>query len=129
MSCRLTTALVALLAFCFPAVALSDTGMRASYHAVFVKRPASAMSNRLIQAANDAARAFTADKREAFNASPVVPGARSSPGRRAGRTNPWIKLTAPGGESVHINVEQVTSVRVDTEMSGANTQLDLASGR
>jgi hypothetical protein len=42
---------------------------------------------------------------------------------------PWIRLTGPGGEAVHINVEQVTSVRPDAEMPGANTQLDLASGK
>jgi hypothetical protein len=129
MSCGLTTELVALLVCCFPTVAPWDTGMRADCPAVVVNRPASTMSNRLIEAANDAARTFTADKREAFNASPMVPRAWSGPGRRSGRTNPWIKLTAPGGEPVHINVEQVTSVRPDTEMSGANTQLDLASGR
>jgi hypothetical protein len=38
-------------------------------------------------------------------------------------------LTGPGGEPVHINVEQITSVKSDTEISGARTQLDLASGK
>jgi hypothetical protein len=38
-------------------------------------------------------------------------------------------LTGPGGEPVHINVEQITSVKSDTEVSGARTQLDLASGK
>jgi Tripartite tricarboxylate transporter family receptor len=41
----------------------------------------------------------------------------------------WIKLTAPGGGLIHINVEQVTSVRSDTQVPGANAQLDLASGK
>src|SRR5262249_18025606 len=63
------------------------------------------------------------------NASPIVSRARSRPRRRAGTTRSWVKLTAPGGEPVHINVEQVTSVRPDTEMPGAKTQLDLTSGR
>lgn len=48
---------------------------------------------------------------------------------RAVVKKPWIRLTGPGGEAVHINVEQVTSVRPDAEMPGANTQLDLASGK
>jgi len=48
---------------------------------------------------------------------------------RAVVKKPWVRLTAPGGEAVHINVEQVTSVRPDAEMPGANTQLDLASGK
>lgn len=47
---------------------------------------------------------------------------------RAVVKKPWIRLTGPRGEAVHINVEQVTSVRPDTGMPRANTQLDLASG-
>jgi hypothetical protein len=41
----------------------------------------------------------------------------------------WIKLTAPGGGMIHINVGQVVSVRSDTQIPGANAQLDLASGK
>jgi hypothetical protein len=41
----------------------------------------------------------------------------------------WIKLTEPGGKLIHINVEQVTSVRADTQIPGARAQLDLASGK
>ena len=52
-----------------------------------------------------------------------------APDHRAVVKKPWIRLTGPGGEAVHINVEQVTSVRPDAEMRGANTQLDLASGK
>jgi hypothetical protein len=48
---------------------------------------------------------------------------------RAVVKKPWIRLTGPGGEAVHINVEQVTSVRPDAEMPGASAQLDLASGK
>ena len=48
---------------------------------------------------------------------------------RAVVKKPWIRLTGPRGEAVHINVEQLASVRPDTEMPGANTQLDLASGK
>ena len=46
-----------------------------------------------------------------------------------GSTLVWIKLTAPGGGPIHINVEQVTSVRSDTQIPGANAQLDLTSGK
>jgi len=50
-------------------------------------------------------------------------------GGSPGRTMSWIKLTGPGGEPVHINVAQITSVRSDAEIPGARTQLDLASGK
>jgi hypothetical protein len=64
------------------------------------------------------------------NAAPVSP-ASSSFGRGGitGRTMVWIKLTEPGGKLIHINVEQVTSVRSDTQIPGARAQLDLASGK
>src|SRR5262249_49126161 len=96
--------------------------------AVDVKRPVSTMSGRPTESVNEAARISTADEREALAASPLVPCALSSR-TSAGRTKLWIKLTAPGGGPVHINVEQIASVRADTEMPGANTQLDLASGK
>jgi uncharacterized protein YlzI (FlbEa/FlbD family) len=41
----------------------------------------------------------------------------------------WIKLTEPGGKLIHINVEQVTSVRSDTQIPGAKAQIDLTSGK
>jgi hypothetical protein len=44
-------------------------------------------------------------------------------------TMAWIKLTEPGGNLIHINVEQVTSVRSGTQIPGAKAQLDLASGK
>ena len=34
----------------------------------------------------------------------------------------WIKLTVPGGNLIHINVEHVTSVRSDTQIPGAKAQ-------
>ncbi|MDI3561749.1 hypothetical protein [Bradyrhizobium sp. Arg816] len=40
-----------------------------------------------------------------------------------------LKLTEPNGKSVHINVAQVTFIRSDTHISGANTELGLASGK
>src|SRR5215510_7136902 len=40
-----------------------------------------------------------------------------------------VTLSTPGGGAIHINVEQVTSVRSDTQIPGAKAQLDLASGK
>ena len=129
MSCKVAPALAALLVFCFSAIVLPDAGNRETNHAAVVKRPASTAPDRATEAVSYAARTFTSDVREAFAASLLVPCARSSRGAGGGKTKPWIKLTAPGGEPVHINVGQVASVRSDTEMSGANTQVDLASGK
>jgi hypothetical protein len=129
MPCKATTALIALLVFCFPPVALADSGNRAGRDGVFVKRPMLTMSNEPTGAVSDAARTFTADKKGEFAASPLVPRARFSRGGSAVRTKPWIKFTGPRGEPVYINVEQMTSVRSDTEISEAKTQLELASGK
>ena len=41
----------------------------------------------------------------------------------------WIELTEPGGNLIHVNVEQVTSVRSGTQIPGAKAQLDFASGK
>ena len=41
----------------------------------------------------------------------------------------WIKLTEPNGKLIHINVEQVTSIRSDTQIPGAKAELGLASGK
>jgi hypothetical protein len=87
------------------------------------------MSDRPTEAVSYAARTFPADEKEAFAASPLLPCARSSRGAGGGGTKHWIKLTAPGGEPVHINVDQIASIRPDIEMSGANAQVDLASGK
>ena len=129
MSCKVAPALAALLVFCSSPIVLPDAGNRETNHAAIVKRPASTASDRATEAVSYAARTHTSDEKEAFAASPLVPCARSSRGAGGGKTRPWIKLTAPGGEPVHINVDQIASVRSDTEMSGANTQVDLASGK
>jgi uncharacterized protein YlzI (FlbEa/FlbD family) len=121
--------LAALLVFCSSPIALPDAGNRETNHAAVVKRPASTASDRATEAVSYAARTHTSDEKEAFAASPLVRCARSGRGAGRGKTKLWIKLTAPGGEPVHINVDQIASVRSDTEMSGANTQVDLASGK
>ncbi|MVT64880.1 hypothetical protein GPL21_07140 [Bradyrhizobium pachyrhizi] len=48
-------------------------------------------------------------------------------GQRGGLS--WIKLTEPNGKQIHVNVSQVTSVRFDTQIPGANAALDFASGK
>src|SRR5215468_6446765 len=58
--------------------------------------------------------------------------AQSAPFRRdgiAGRSRVWIRLTEPGGKSIHINLGHVTTVRSDTQIPGAKAQLDLTSGK
>jgi uncharacterized protein YlzI (FlbEa/FlbD family) len=48
-------------------------------------------------------------------------------GRRGGV--PWIKLTEPNGNLIHINVTQVTFIRADTQIPGANAELGMTSGK
>ena len=89
----------------------------------------STMFNGRTWAVNDAAKPFDAEEKGAFAAPPLVPSARFCRGGSSGRTRPWIELTGPDGEPVHINVEQIVSIRSGTEIPGARTQLDLASGK
>ena len=127
---KATTALAALLVFGTASVVLADTN-RPDYHGLFAQRPVSMMSNGRTGAVNDAAKPFTTEEEASFAASQLalvqsVPFCR---GGITGRTMPWIKLTEPGGKLIHINVEQVTSVRSDTQIPGAKAQLDLTSGK
>jgi uncharacterized protein YlzI (FlbEa/FlbD family) len=46
-----------------------------------------------------------------------------------GTTMVWIKLTEPGGSPIHVNAEQIISIRSNTQILGAKAQLDLASGK
>jgi hypothetical protein len=41
----------------------------------------------------------------------------------------WIRLTEPGGNAIHVNLEQITSIRSTTQVPGARAQLDFASGK
>jgi uncharacterized protein YlzI (FlbEa/FlbD family) len=127
--CTASTALIALLVFGFPSVVLADTNNRTGHHGLFVQRPMSTMFNGRTWAVNDAAKPFNAEEKGSFATLPIVPSAPFCRGGSSGRTKPWIELTAPGGEPVHINVEQIASIRSDTEIPGAGTRLDLASGK
>jgi uncharacterized protein YlzI (FlbEa/FlbD family) len=48
-------------------------------------------------------------------------------GQRGGA--PWIKLTEPNGNLIHINVAQITFIKADTQVPGANAELSMASGK
>ena len=122
-------ALIALLVFGLPSVIFADTDNWIGHHGSFVQRPMSTMSNGGTRAVNDAAKPFNPEEKGSFAASPLVPSARFCRGDSSRGTKPWIELTGPGGEPVHINVEHIASIRSDTEIPGARTQLDLASGK
>jgi uncharacterized protein YlzI (FlbEa/FlbD family) len=134
MPCMASAALVAQLVFGFRSVVLADTNNWTGHHGLFVQRPMSTMLNGRTWAVNDAAKPFNAEEKGSFAASPLVPSAPFCRGGGSGRTKPWIKkpwikLTEPGGEPVHVNVEQIASIRSVTEIPGVRTQLDLASGK
>jgi hypothetical protein len=118
--------LIALLVLGFPLVVWADTNDRTGHHGLFVM---STMLNGRTKAVNDAAKPFNAEQTGTFAASPLVPSAALCRGGNSGGQKPWIELTDPGGAPVHINVEQIASVRSDTEIPGAKTALDLASGK
>jgi hypothetical protein len=128
---KATTALAALVVFGTASVVLADTNNRPDYHGLFAQRPVSMMSNGRTGAVNDAAKPFTTEEKASFAASQLalVQSAPFCRGGITGRTMPWIRLTEPGGKLIHINVEQVTSVRSDPQIPGARAQLDLASGK
>jgi hypothetical protein len=127
---KATTALATLLIIGTASVVLADTNPP-DYYSLFAQRPVSMMSNGRTGAVNDAAKPFTTEEEASFAASQLalVQSAPSCRGGITGRTMPWIKLTEPGGKLIHINVEQVTSIRSDTQIPGARAQLDLVSGK
>jgi hypothetical protein len=89
------------------------------------------ISNDRTGAVNHTVRPFTAEE-NAWFAAPQSTLVQSAPFCVRGITGTrmaWIKLTEPGGKLIHINVDQVTSVRSDTQIPGAKAQLDLASGK
>jgi len=115
MPCKAPTALIALLVFGFPSAVFAETNNRAGHHRLFVQRPVAMMSNSRTRPVDDAAKAFTAEDKGAFAASQLVPNVPFGRGGSSGGTKRWIKLTGASGEPVHINVEQVSSVRSDSE--------------
>jgi len=129
MSRKVTTTLAALLVFGTASTVLADANNRTDYLGSF-GRPVSMMSNGRTGAVNDAAKPFTTEKSASFAASqPAL--AQIPPFRRGitGKTIVWIKLTEPGGNLIHINLEHITSVRSATLIPSARAQLDLTSGK
>ena len=126
------TALAALLLFGSAAAVLADTDARTDRHGSVVRRAVSAaMPNGRTGAVNHAVKSFTAEE-NAWFAAPQLAVATNSPLCLRGitdRTMAWIELTEPGGNLIHINVEQVRSVRSNTQIPGAKAQLDFASGK
>jgi hypothetical protein len=132
MPSKTTTALAALLFFGSASAALANTNNRNHHQGSVVGRAVSVtMSSVGAGAVNHAQKPSTAEEKAGFG-TPQLALAERAPFCRPGitdRTMAWIKLTVPGGSLIHINVEQVTSVRSDTQIPGAKAQLDLASGK
>jgi hypothetical protein len=113
MSRKAATTLAVLLVFGTASAVLADADNRTDHQGSFGQRSVSMMS----------------DGRTAASQLAVVNSAPFCRDGIAGRSRAWIKLTEPGGKSIHINVEHVTSVRSDTQIPGAGAQLDLTSGK
>ncbi|HMF26460.1 MAG TPA: hypothetical protein VKG24_30675 [Pseudolabrys sp.] len=129
MSRKVATTLAGLIVFGTASTVLADVNNRGDYLGSF-GRPASMMSNGRTRAVNDAAKPFTTEKNASFAASQPAP-TQSVPFRRSikSKTSAWIKLTEPGGNLIHINLEHITSVRSATLIPSARAQLDLTSGK
>jgi hypothetical protein len=129
---RTKTALAALLFFGSASAVLADTHNRTDHHGSVARREVSVtMSQGRARVINHAVKPFTAEE-NAWIAAPQLALVQNAPfcgPGIAGITKAWIKLTEPSGKPIHINVEQVTSVRSDTQIPGAKAQLDLASGK
>jgi len=119
----------ALLAFAAASAALADADSQTVYGAL-VERPA-AMSTGRTRVLNDVAKPLRIEENASSAASElrVVESAALRRDGIARRSRVWIRLTEPGGKSIHINLEHVTAVRSDTQIPGARTQLDLTSGK
>ena len=128
--CRKAAATLAvLLAFGTASAALADADSQTVYSAL-LERPAS-MSTGRIGVLNDVAKPLRIEE-NASSAAPELRVVESAALRRdgiAGRSRVWIRLTEPGGKSIHINLEHVTAIRSDTQIPGAKAQLDLTSGK
>ena len=128
--CRKAAATLAvLLAFGTASAALADADSETVYSAL-LERPAS-MSTGRIGVLNDVAKPLRIEENASSAASElrVVESVALRRDGIAGRSRVWIRLTEPGGKSIHINLEHVTAVRSDTQIPGARAQLDLTSGK
>lgn len=132
MVSKITTVLSTLIFFGCASSALAGSHTRTDYHDPIASRhaiSAALSSDRAGVLGRTGGPGITEEKAWLNVPGPAV--VQTAPVCHAitGSTLVWIKLTAPGGGPIHINVEQVTSVRSDTQIPGANAQLDLTSGK
>jgi hypothetical protein len=130
MSRKAATTLAVLLVFGTASTVLADASNPADYLSSFDKGPMPMRSNDRTRTVNTVAGPFATEKNASFAASQPAP-TQTVPFRRSitSKTSVWIKLTEPGGNLIHINLEHITSVRSATLIPSARAQLDLASGK
>ena len=130
MSRKAATTLAVLFVFGTASAVLADANNRTDYLGSFDQRPVSIRSDGRTGAVNDAAKLLTTEKNASTAASQLA-FAQSARFRRGitGKSIVWIKLTEPGGNSIHINLEHITSVRSASLIPRASAQLDLTSGK
>lgn len=87
------------------------------------------ISNDYTAALSRAKMSFAAEQALSLAAPQLAPALGAPLCRRGATEMTWIMLTEPGGKPIYISVEQVTTVRSDTQIPGARAQLDLASGK
>jgi len=107
------------------AVAFADTSNRTDYRSPFVAEAVSKAPADRIAAVRNAVNgneSLAASQRALLQSAFFCRGGIDL-------TTVWIKLTEPGGKAIHINLEQITSIRSTTQVPGAKAQLDLASGK
>jgi hypothetical protein len=129
MPSRTKTALSALLLVGSVSTVLADTNNRTEHYRL--SRRTCGVGDHDHRGGESSVRPFTAEEKTWF-AAPQPTLVQSAPFCVRGVTGTrmaWIKLTEPGGKLIHINVDQVTSVRSDTQITGARAQLDLTSGK
>jgi len=130
MSRKAATTLAVLFVFGTASAVLADANNRTDYLGSFDQRPVSIRSDGRTGAVNDAAKPLTTEK-DASSAASQLALAQSARFRRGitGKSIVWIKLTEPGGNPIHINLEHITSVRSASLIPRASAQLDLTSGK
>jgi hypothetical protein len=107
------------------AVAFADTPNRTGYRSPFVAEAVSQSSVDRIAAVRNAVdgnESLAPSRLALFKSALVCRGGLDL-------TTVWIKLTDPAGNAIHVNLEQVTSIRSTTQVPGARAQLDFASGK
>ena len=132
MSGKTKTVMAALFFFGSASAVLADTDNRTDHHESAARRAVSVtMSNRRVAVASHAVKPSIPENKVGLAPPQLVFAQRTPLCRRgiAGSTMVWIKLTEPGGKLVHINVEQVTSVRSDTQMSTSTSSVWVTRSR